>query len=526
MNRTAVFVICILGIAATALALRLPRLNLRPMHADEAVHAIKFDTLWHTGRYEYDPQDYHGPTLYYFALPSVWLCRAADLADTDAATFRIVPVVFGVGLILLLLLVADGVGRSATVLAGVLTALSPALTYYSRYYIQETLLVFFTFLAIATSWRYVHTRRAGWALLTGASLGLMLATKETSVIALAGMAVAAAGAALWSRRGNAAAPRAPRFRPAIIAAAIVTAVAVSFLLLSGFLSNCGGIIDALRAVTTYSTRAGSAQLHEHPWYYYLQILTFWRAGAGPIWSEGLVVALSLVGLYAALRGQVPTGVSAPLTRFLALYTVLMIVIYSAIPYKTPWCILSFLHGMILLAGVGAVVLLHAARLRAGRVALAAVLLVAAAHLGWQAQRANSDTFCNSERNPYVYAQTLRDTVELTRQLDDLAQVHRDGHHLLIHVIVENCWPLPWYLRGFTRVGYWETVPEAPDADVVLATSKLGADLDSRLKDTYEISHRGLRRDERLLVYVRKDLWDALLTHLRSSAGASTRPTQE
>ena len=39
----------------------------------------------------------------------------------------------------------------------------------------------------------------------------------------------------------------------------------------------------------------------------------------------------------------------------------MLVVYSAIPYKTPWCLLGFLHGMILLAGVGAVVLVRSAR---------------------------------------------------------------------------------------------------------------------------------------------------------------------
>ena len=40
-------------------------------------------------------------------------------------------------------------------------------------------------------------------------------------------------------------------------------------------------------------------------------------------------------------------------RFLALYTFALAAAYSLIAYKTPWCLLSFWHGMILLAGVGA-----------------------------------------------------------------------------------------------------------------------------------------------------------------------------
>ena len=43
---------CALILAATivALALRLPRLHQRPMHGDEAVHAIKFEDLLERGK--------------------------------------------------------------------------------------------------------------------------------------------------------------------------------------------------------------------------------------------------------------------------------------------------------------------------------------------------------------------------------------------------------------------------------------------------------------------------------------------
>lgn len=526
MNRSAVFVACILGTLAAALALRLPQLNLRPMHVDEAVHAFKFDTLWHTGRYEYDLNEYHGPTLYYAALPSVWLSGARDLSQTDAATFRIVTVVLGVGLILLLLLVADGLGQPATICAGVLTATSPAMTYYSRYYIQETLLVFFTFLALAAGWRYVRSRRVGWALLAGAAVGLMHATKETCVIAL-GCAVTALAITLVTRRKDVA-PQPCRaiFRPWALGAATLVAVATSVVLFSGFLTHMQGPLDSVRAFGNYFQRAGEGGRHIHPWYYYLHILTYWRAGAGPVWSEGLIVGLSLIGMVVALRGKPGIGGHTSLLRFLALYTIFMIVAYSAIPYKTPWCLLCALHGMILLAGFGAVTLYRVIRPTALKWVVAAVLIVACGQLAWQAERGSSLKYCNNERNPYVYAQTLYGVVDLAHELDELAQVHPDGRRMLIKVIVDNCWPLPWYLRGFARVGYWETVPAAPDADVILASSKLQTELEPRLKDVYDVSNCGLRRDERLLVYVRRDLRDALTAHLRSSGATSTQPVRE
>jgi len=60
-------------------ALRLPRLASRPMHTDEAVHAIKFGALLEENRYRYDPHEYHGPTLNYFTLIPAWIASAEKL---------------------------------------------------------------------------------------------------------------------------------------------------------------------------------------------------------------------------------------------------------------------------------------------------------------------------------------------------------------------------------------------------------------------------------------------------------------
>ena len=181
-------------IALAALAVRLPRLDARPMHCDEAVHAVKLDELIR-GEYRYDPTEYHGPSLYYFTLPVAWARGEHTLTDLRETTLRLVPVLFGVALILLLPLVSDGLGRRAVPAAGALLALSPAMVFYSRYYIQEMLLVFFAALALAAGWRYVRRPSAGWAALAGAGIGLMFATKETCVLSwfAAGLAALAAG---------------------------------------------------------------------------------------------------------------------------------------------------------------------------------------------------------------------------------------------------------------------------------------------------------------------------------------------
>ena len=94
-------------IAGFALALWPPRLDQRPMHNDEAVNGIKFGQLWEHGGYKYDPNEHHGPSLYYATLALSRLTGApADFDRFTESRLRLTTVVFGVGLILLLLLVA------------------------------------------------------------------------------------------------------------------------------------------------------------------------------------------------------------------------------------------------------------------------------------------------------------------------------------------------------------------------------------------------------------------------------------
>ncbi|MFZ2639525.1 MAG: glycosyltransferase family 39 protein, partial [Verrucomicrobiia bacterium] len=172
MRQNLLACVLLVAIAAGALAFRLWRLDERVMHGDEANQAVRTGILMETGRYEYDLKDNHGPTLYYLSLPFAWLTAGKNFADTSEITFRLVPVLFGAGLVLLLWLVRDGLGRWPMIVSALLTAISPAMTFYSRYYIQEMLLVFFTFGTIAAGWRYARNPSAGWALLAGAFAGL------------------------------------------------------------------------------------------------------------------------------------------------------------------------------------------------------------------------------------------------------------------------------------------------------------------------------------------------------------------
>ena len=146
---------------AGALVFRVVRLDIRPVHHDEANQAVKFGDLLEKGEYRFDPNDHHGPSLYYLTLPVARAAGERTLAGLDETTLRLVPALFGAGLLVLFLLFAGGLSRETMLAAAALAAVSPAMTYYSRFYIQETLLVFFLAGLVAAGWRYARTR-SGW----------------------------------------------------------------------------------------------------------------------------------------------------------------------------------------------------------------------------------------------------------------------------------------------------------------------------------------------------------------------------
>jgi len=510
---------CVLILAATvvALVLRLPRLQQRPLHGDEAVHADKFRLLLEEGFYEYDPVEYHGPTLNYLTLIPAGFAGAEKLTEVTEFTLRIVPVFFGVCLVLLLLLMTGGLGGGATFYAAVLTAVSPAMVFYSRYYIQEMLLVCFTFGAIVSGYRYTVRKKMIWAVLTGMCLGLMHATKETCIIAFGAMALAWVLTLLLQRRKGS---FVNAVKPSHLVGGIVAGVAVSALFFSSFLSHPAGILDSIRTYTTYLDRANQASLHINPWSFYLKMLVFFRYGNGPFWTEAPIVLLAVIGFIAAMTKKGASFANVPLVRFLAFYTLFLTILYSAIPYKTPWCALGFLHGMILLAGVGAVFLVRLSPNVLPRLIVIALLFEGSVYLTWQAYLTEYKYYADS-RNPYVYAHPTTDIYTVVRQIEEYASVHEAGYDMPVDIICpgDDYWPLPWYLRSFRKISWSNhVVKDADSAPLIIAspevegalTEKLYAPSEKRQMYLFlfdEPYYVWLRPEVKLLGYVRKDLWD-------------------
>jgi uncharacterized protein (TIGR03663 family) len=493
----------VLAIALGAgLAMRLARLDVRPMHHDEANQAVKFGELLEHGEYRYDAYDHHGPTLYYLTLPAAKLRGQATLASLDEKTLRGVTAVFGAATVLLLPLLSPGIGRTAPAASAWLMAFSPAMVFYSRMFIQESLFVFFT-LAFVIAVGRAATGRQAWSIIAGIAAGLALATKETSIIVLPAALVACA-IAKASAPGTSLPAR--RWGKALLTGA-VTAAAVAGLFYSSFLTEPRAVLDPFRAAGPYLDRGLASTDHVHPWHYYLGLLAYSSSG-GLRWSEAVVLVLAVIGAVIAWGAERRFW-----ERYLTTTAVLVTVIFAAIPYKTPWNLLPFYAATIVCAGIGYSRLLQVRPSRAVRGVVVAAFAVAVGHLGWQAWRA-SVTYSSDPRNPYVYAQTVPDAVRMATRIRALAALHAEGAGMLVAVIAapHEQWPLPWYLRSMPHVGYWTAPADALslNAPVVVASMDHAAVLDSALADRYASEFYGLRPEVLMTLYVERGLWDRFL----------------
>lgn len=510
MNRTHLWLILVA--AALALALRWPGLDRRPMHNDEAVNAIKFGALWERGTYKYDPNEHHGPTLYYATAAVGRLTGAPGINDYTDARLRWVTVLFGLGLVLLLPLLADGLGRKGTAWAALFTAVSPALVFYSRYYIHEMLLVFFALLALVAGWRYWRSRSLAWALVAGAALGLMDATKETFVISLAAAAVALALNLVWKKFLDASASPAKvhSLNWGHVAAILGAWAVVAVVFFTSFFTNASGPLDSIRSYVPWLNRAGGESPHIHPWYFYWQRLLWFHPAKGPVWTELFLLGLAVVGGVAGFRRKALADASATLVRFLAMYAVVLGAAYSVIGYKTPWCLLNFWHPVVLLGGVGAAVLIEFCRSRRWKFVVGFFLLIGAGHLGWEAWQL-ALPYSADRRNPYAYSQTSPDLLNLVRRVETIAAADPRGTNLVIKVMSpeDDYWPLPWYLRRFPHVGWWSQLPAEPYAPMMIVSPKLHAELDEK-KTHLMTGYSQLRPQVFLELYVELELWKEYL----------------
>ncbi|MGN6552189.1 MAG: flippase activity-associated protein Agl23 [Verrucomicrobiota bacterium] len=494
--RWAIFI----GIALLALAVRLPRLGERPMHTDEAVNAYITGQLLAGEDYHYDPQDRHGPALYFAALPIARTAGAKNLAELSEITVRLVPVIWGALAILLFAVVARATGFLTAAVAAGLWSIAPLPVYYSRYFIHETLFVTATLGFFLSGWRALETKSLGSAAMMGISAAFMLACKETAFLHFA--ALGAAGLAwIWIRRND-------RTRRGLhwnaMGKSALVAFAAFIVLLRALYTWGGqpwqGPWDLLRSIPRFASRA-TGEGHEKPFWYYFQLL----AGG---WSGALLLGFALIGSIQAARTAIlifrrPLESPAPTLPNLALpilliYTVAISLIYSVIPYKTPWLALNLFLPIAILAGAGFAWFWEILPKTPARLALLLVSFGLLAALGrdtWQWVFLKP----SDEHNAYAYSHTGEDLLRLPERVRQLALSSQSKTAFRIAVIATDPWPLPWYLRTFPNVGFWQT-NQSPGAADVYITSLNAAETFAPLLKSRRPEFFGVRPEVLILLW--------------------------
>lgn len=474
--------------------LRVQHLTERPIHADEATGArIAAERLEGAG-YTFNPKHFHGPLLSAATTPIASLRGESGWSSLSLGTLRIVPVIAGLLCVLTPLLWLKYLSRESALLMAALLASSPLLVYYNRMYIHESLLVLFGLLALNAVYRLATNPNPGAILFSGISIGLMFATKETFAITVIGL-MAAYACLLYAsyKDGNAADTKAKILN--ILYVALCAFAVGSFFNSDGF-RNMQGVLDAIRTYFVYETGSG----HEKGPGHYFHTMLWPKKELGIWWTEGGVALLAVASCVFAIRKER----NRKLVLFLTISILLQLGIYSAISYKTPWLMMLPWAQLCVLAGCLATA---ASRLTRGtKTALLSFVLCILLFQSYQSLQATS-RFANDARNPYAYAPTTKDPDRFSNWLRQLEKMQ--GQPLIpVAVVGQQYWPLPWYLRDFSPVGYWvEPAEEMMQYPVVFAMPSQEAATTAKLKETHIPLPRSLRSNVAIHLYLRNDIWE-------------------
>jgi uncharacterized protein (TIGR03663 family) len=499
------------GILTGAAVLRLFALTLKPLHHDEGVNGQFLTNLFRTGYYHYDPANYHGPSLYYFA----WITSTFNsvfYGRDGLSTFaiRVVTVLFGLGVIWLLLCLRRQLGTFGVLAAATLAAVSPGMVFFSRYFIHEILFVFFTLAIVVSVLRYMESRRPRDLLLATASAALLGTTKETWIITVGVWLIAIPCTLLYMhlRRGEELAiAKSPQTAPAVAsvpgmsnvsqhpwnkvqlygtATAIFIAIWIS--LYSSFFTNFPqGVKDSVRTFGYWFQTSSSA--HEYGWTKYLDWL---------FRSESPIMVLGAVGIAIAFwRAR------DRLMVFCAFWSLGILAAYSLVHYKTPWCALNIILPFVVMAGYGLGQLYESRR---NRIWALLILAVASGTALYQSIILNFFEYdLNTDGQPYVYAHTWRDFLSMVDEIDLIASGRPEGKQIGISIFSPEHWPLPWYLRDYPNAGYWGKIVESNQPILIVHENQV-TEVDAAFGKRYRrVRGYDLRPGNRLFLYVRNDI---------------------
>lgn len=528
-SKNLLFWILIITLIAAVGYVRIYKISLRPMHCDEANQAYKTGLLLEKGFYKYDPFEHHGPFLYYATLPVLWAYGVRTFSETTESMYRIVPVFFSLLLFFLLLPLRSYFGNLAFWFSFLFLTISNVFFFYSRYYIHEMPFVFFSALFTILVWNYLICPTYKTAIISGIVASLAFATKETSIITVpstlfGGLITYMTSTKFTNRTEKSITPSSLEKLAYHVIFFIGGYITVWFALYSSFFTNWGGLFDFFRAYIYYFTRAsgeGSSGVHDKPWWYYLQIISYFNKTVGPTWTELHIVVPSIVGILIIL-GKTLSSIlnkeslkrSTLLGLYLSISYFLPFIIFSLIPYKTPWNILYPMFGVIIFSGIGISEIIKLPKNILIKLTVIFLFLISATHLANLTYQGNFIYYADVS-NPYVYAHTSTSLVKMINRIYELSDILKSENEEPIVLVVDpnhDYWPIPWYLRKIPKKGFYSSVPKGVEQVKILVVSpKIQEEVNNKLPmENYMVFTYSIRPSELRYLYVEKKLWEEFM----------------
>ena len=486
-----------IGILALAAALRVTLLDIKPPHFDEGVNGWFADQMTRSGFFRYDPTNYHGP-LHFYAL-----FLSQTLFGRNLWALRLPAVIASLLAVWSILRFREPFGATAARIAALAMALSPAYVFYGRYSIHESWLVFFSSLflwGVLGLWEKGE-RRFLFALLAAAS-GMIL-TKETYVVHAGSFLLAGIVLWLWQKI----LPSRPQLPVArqqwtwkdLGNGATLALLAIIFFYSGTFLAfpALSGLFETFAAWFHTGVEAAG---HEKTTYQIGPLNYYWVAlMARYEWP-------ALLGLALCLQFIAP---SEARLRYIAIYGCGVLLAYSLIPYKTPWCVISILWPFYLMLGSTAFTQIEQRIGRLGDLILRLVIAISLVASAFSSIRLNFFRFTD-EKEPYVYVQTYHEIETLTKPLLEMARRDPRYYHVRGQVVLDSYYPLPWMLGDFTQIGYYkkEEPPETYDGDFIVAQKDQAEQIESALiGDYYKRTFRLRDSQDECVAYFRGKMYE-------------------
>ena len=472
-------------------------IDLRPFHSDEGVNGNFLINLYNNNYYHYDPSNYHGPFLYYIGLIPSYILGFTDFS------FRLLPVLFGIMVVALLYPLRKRIGNMGLLTAGLLIALSPANSFFSRDTIHETYLVFFSLAVIVSFFLYSETKKSRYIYFAAASLAFVITIKETYIVTFAVYAVSLIIVYCVEIAFSPTGGKYSCFKSIFsifandcknvkyaIGISVGMFFLINFLLYSSFLTYYGGVNGILTTLKIWS-KTGIESGHNKPFIYYFKVMYRY---------ELPMLILGIAGFYYAIRHR------NKFTIYVSSWTILIYITYSFIPYKTPWLVINILLPLAIMGGIFINGIYTIVKKKWHYAVFYPIYVCIFGFSSYHAIMLNFNNY-DDERCELVYVQTKRDIYNLLDRLESLSNVC--GKNMDINIVSKEYWPLPWYLRDYKNAKFWGRVIDNSNAPVVIVDKSGEDNLKKKLKGDYKKERYVLRPGVWLVVYIQQGLYEAV-----------------